>query len=445
MGISPGKTGERLAQRRPRSRRDGFSESPGVPTRRAALRLLDAVLRRGQALEAALDAAARDLKQVNDRALAHAIAAEVLRRLPDLDALIDSATARPLPDDAKARFALRIALVQALALGTPPHAAIATALPLVEGGPRKLVHGVFGTLMRRSAALPEVPALPAPVVARWRAAWGEEMVEAAARAIASPPPLDLTLKDAEATGTLLGRVGGISLFPGNIRLAEHGPVPQVAGYAEGAWWVQDLAASLPARLIGAGSGSAIDVCAAPGGKTMQLASAGWRVTAIDIAENRLGRLSDNLARTGLAAEVIATDALAWQPSTRADAVLLDAPCSATGIFRRHPDVLHRASPALIEDAGALQARLLDRIASWVKPTGVLVYAVCSLEPAEGEAQIERFLAEHGEFSLEPIRADELPGGIAADPGGWLRTLPGVLGAEGGCDGFFVARLRRSLI
>ena len=416
-----------------------------MPTRRAALRLLDAVLRRGQALEAALDAAARDLKQVNDRALAHAIAAEVLRRLPDLDALIDSATARPLPDDAKARFALRIALVQALALGTPPHAAIATALPLVEGGPRKLVHGVFGTLMRRSAALPEVPALPAPVVARWRAAWGEEMVEAAARAIASPPPLDLTLKDAEATGTLLGRVGGISLFPGNIRLAEHGPVPQVAGYAEGAWWVQDLAASLPARLIGAGSGSAIDVCAAPGGKTMQLASAGWRVTAIDIAENRLGRLSDNLARTGLAAEVIATDALAWQPSTRADAVLLDAPCSATGIFRRHPDVLHRASPALIEDAGALQARLLDRIASWVKPTGVLVYAVCSLEPAEGEAQIERFLAEHGEFSLEPIRADELPGGIAADPRGWLRTLPGVLGAEGGCDGFFVARLRRSLI
>lgn len=414
-----------------------------MPTRRAALRLLDAVLRRGQALEAALDAAARDLEQGNDRALAHAIAAEVLRRLPDLDALIDSATEKPLPDDAKARFALRIALVQALALGTPPHAAIATALPLVEGGPRKLVHGVFGTLLRRPAALPEVPALPAPVVARWRSAWGEEMVEAAARAIASPPPLDLTLKDAGATRTLLARVGGISLFPGNIRLADHGPVPQLAGYAEGAWWVQDLAASLPAQLIGAGSGAAIDVCAAPGGKTLQLASAGWRVTAIDIAENRLARLSDNLERTGLAAQVIATDALRWQPATRADAVLLDAPCSATGIFRRHPDVLHRVSPALIEDAGALQARLLDRVASWVKPTGVLVYAVCSLEPAEGEAQIERFLAEHGEFALEPIRADELPGGIAADPRGWLRTLPGVLGAEGGCDGFFVARLRRS--
>lgn len=411
-----------------------------MPARRATLRLLDAVLRRGQALEAALDAAARDLDQANDRALAHAIAAEVLRRLPDLDALIDSATARPLPDDAKARFVLRIALAQTLALGTPPHAAISTALPLVDGGPRKLVHGVFGTLMRRPAMLPEVPTLPEPVAARWRAAWGEAMVGAAARAIAAPPPLDLTFKSVDALGPQLG---GISLLPGHVRLADHAPVPQLPGYAEGAWWVQDLAASLPARLIGAGNGRAIDVCAAPGGKTLQLAAAGWQVAAIDVAESRLARLSDNLARTGLSAEVIAADALAWTPPSAANAVLLDAPCSATGIFRRHPDVLHRVSNVLIEDAAALQARLLDRAAEWVKPGGLLVYATCSLEPAEGEAQVGRFLAEHEEFVIEPIRADELPAGMVPDARGWLRTLPGALDTEGGCDGFFIARLRRS--
>jgi len=410
-----------------------------VPARRAALRLLDAVLRRGQALEAALDAAARDLDQANDRALAHAIAAEVLRRLPDLDALIDSATARPLPDDAKARFALRIALAQALALGTPPHAAIATVLPLVDGGPRKLVHGVFGTLMRRPATLPETPTLPAPVAARWRRAWGAAAVDAAARAIAAPPPLDLTFRQGE---TMPAELGGTSLLPGHRRLAGHAPVPQLPGYAEGAWWVQDIAASLPARLIGPGGGRAIDVCAAPGGKTLQLAAAGWRVTAIDVSESRLARLSANLARTGLAAEVINADALTWTSDAPADAVLLDAPCSATGIFRRHPDVLHRVSPALIEEATALQATLLARAADWVRPGGTLVYATCSLEPAEGEAQIERFLNGRADFAIDPVRGNELPAGITATQQGWLRTLPGTFEAEGGCDGFFIARLKR---
>ncbi|MGN6278278.1 MAG: RsmB/NOP family class I SAM-dependent RNA methyltransferase [Sphingomonas sp.] len=428
-----------MADRRPRSRRSTPQDGPGVPARRAALRLLDAVLRRGQALEAALDAAARDLDQSNDRALAHAIAAEVMRRLPDLDALIDSATARPLPDDAKARFALRIALAQALMLKTPPHAAISTALPLVDGGPRKLVHGVFGTLMRSDAALPEVPALPEPVAARWRKAWGEPMVEAAARAIAAPPPLDLTLKSDEAPADL----GGVSLLPCHRRLAEHDPVPTLPGYAEGEWWVQDIAASLPARLIGPGAGRAIDVCAAPGGKTLQLASAGWEVTALDVSASRLARLSENLERTGLAAETVAADALDWTPREPADAVLLDAPCSATGIFRRHPDVLHRVSPALIEEAAALQAKLLVRVADWVRPGGTLVYATCSLEPAEGEAQIDRFLAERADFAIDLVRADELPAGMTATDRGWLRTLPGMLEAEGGCDGFFIARLKRT--
>lgn len=429
-----------MGQRPTRSRPAGDRDAPGVPARRAALRLLDAVLRRGQALEAALDAAARDLVQSNDRALAHAIAAEILRRLPDLDALIDSATARPLPDDAKARFCLRIALVQALVLGTPAHAAIATVLPLVDGGPRKLVHGVFGSLLRRPAVLPDVPTLPAPIAARWRQAWGETMVAAAARAIAAPPALDLTLKLDEPAV----EPGGVALLAGHRRLVDHAPVAMIPGYAEGEWWVQDIAASLPARLLGKGAGSVFDLCAAPGGKTLQLAAAGWSVTAVDIAQSRLARLAANLQRTALAAEAVAADLLAWTPPNLADAVLLDAPCSATGIFRRHPDVIHRITPALIEEAAALQVQLLARAADWVRPGGQLVYATCSLEMAEGEAQIDGFLAGHKDYQIVPVRESELPAGMVAAERGWLRTLPGMLEDQGGCDGFFIARLARSV-
>ncbi len=422
---------------------DRPADPPGVPVRRAALRVLDGVLRRGEPLEQALGPATRGIDRADDRALVHAIAAETLRRLPDLDALIDSATQRPLPDDAKARMALRIALVQALALGTPPHAAISTVLPLVDGGPRKLVHGVFGTLSREHAALPDVPSLPDAVALRWEAAWGEDMVEAAMYALAGQPALDLTLADASETDAMAQRLHGVSLMPGHLRLADHAAVPAIEGFGEGQWWVQDLAASLPARLIGGGTGHAIDVCAAPGGKTMQLAAAGWRVTAIDSAENRLGRLAENLARTNLSAEIVAADALAWRPDALADAVLLDAPCTATGIFRRHPDVLHRVRPTLIAEMAELQTRLLARVADWVRVGGILVYATCSLEPAEGEAQLARFLASHPHFTLDPVRDDELPPGLSPAAGGWVRTLPGMLADQGGCDGFFTARMIRT--
>lgn len=411
------------------------ADPPGTGARRAALRLLDAVLRRGLAIEAALDNAASGLSGP-DRGLAHAIAAETLRRLPDLDALIDSATPRPLPDDAKARFALRIALVQALALGTPPHAAISTVLPLVDGGPRKLVHGVFGTLIRRPAALPETATLPDRVALRWHAAWGDAMLEAAPRAIGAPPPLDLSVR-ADAV------IEGESLLPGHRRLPAGTSVPELPGYAEGQFWVQDLAASLPARLIGAGSGQVLDLCAAPGGKTLQLAAAGWDVTAVDVSESRLARLRENLERTGLSAKVMAADLLEWSPPAPADAVLLDAPCSATGIFRRHPDVLHRVRPSLIAEMAELQTKLLDRAAEWVRPGGLLVYATCSLEPAEGEEQLERFLGARCDFSIDPVLADELPEGVVAHPRGWLRTLPTMLADAGGLDGFFIARLMRT--
>jgi 16S rRNA (cytosine967-C5)-methyltransferase len=406
----------------------------GTPARRAALRLLDAVLRRGEALEAALPAATRAIPGGPDRGLAHAIAAEALRRLPDLDALIDSATKQRLPHDAKARSALRIALVQVFSLKTPPHAAISTVLPLVDGGPRKLVHGVFGTLMRGGAALPEVPALPGAIAERWRAAWGDGMVEGAARAIATPPPLDLSLKEASGVAP-----EGESLLPGHVRIRDAGAVPELPGYGDGSWWVQDVAASLPARLLGAGAGTVLDLCAAPGGKTLQLAAAGWRVTAVDQSQSRLARLRDNLKRTALEAEVVRADVLDWVPPSPADAVLIDAPCSATGIFRRHPDVLHRARPSIIAETAELQCRILARAADWVNPGGVLVYATCSLEREEGEDQAEAFLAADARYTLEPAA---MPFG--GTERGWLRTLPGMLAEEGGCDGFFVAKFRRAL-
>ena len=419
------------------------TDIPGLPARRAALRLLDAVLRRGDPLELALHGAAQGLP-APDRALVHAIAAETLRHLPDLDALIDGATRQPLPPDAKARMVLRIALIQVLALGTAPHAAIATALPLVDGGPRKLVHGVFGTVTRATPTLPDPPTLPDEVVARWESQWGSDMPAAAARAYAVRPPVDVTLRDPAETTSWAEKLGGESFAPGHVRLPDHGSVTELPGFTEGAWWVQDIAASCPARLLGQGEGrTVLDLCAAPGGKTMQLAAAGWRVTAIDQSKKRLERLSENLLRTGLSATIVQADLRQWEPAAPADAILLDAPCTATGIYRRHPDVLHRIGGRQIAELAELQTELLSRAAQWLKPGGTMIYATCSLEKAEGEDQLESFLRTHPDFSIQSARAAELPQGISPHPEGWLRTLPNTLADQGGTDGFFVARLARA--
>ncbi|WP_019052252.1 RsmB/NOP family class I SAM-dependent RNA methyltransferase [Sphingobium xenophagum] len=420
------------------------ADVPGLPARRSALKLLDAVLRRGDPLEIALHGACQGLADRADRALVHAIAAEVLRHLPDLDALIDGATRLPLPDDAKARMVLRIALVQVLVLGTAPHAAIATALPLVDGGPRKLVHGVFGTVTRSAPVLPDPPTLPAAVADRWAAQWGSAMVEAAARAYAIRPPVDVSLRDPAATAEWTAQLGGVSLAPGHVRLPDGANIPDLPGFADGAWWVQDVAASCPARLLGAGEGRhVLDLCAAPGGKTMQLAAAGWRVTAIDQSKKRLERLTENLIRTGLPADVVQADLRQWQPDQPVDAILLDAPCTATGIYRRHPDVLHRIGPRQIAELAELQGALLARAADWLKPGGVLLYATCSLEQAEGEEQIARLLAARPDFALVPAQAGELPDGMIPTSQGWLRTLPDTLATQGGADGFFIARLAKA--
>jgi 16S rRNA (cytosine967-C5)-methyltransferase len=410
------------------------AEVAGLGARRAALDMLDAVLRRGQTL----DSAAQGSKLApQDAALAVAIAGETLRRLPDLDGLIDSATRQRLPDDSKARMVLRLALAQKAGLGTPDHALVATALPLVAGGPRRLVHGVLGTLLRRGLALPEAPTLPPEVEERWREAWGEEMVLAARRSIAHRPPLDLSFaSDEQAQSYPLG----MSLAPRHRRIEHAGNVTELPGYGDGAWWVQDLASSVPARLMPADATEVLDLCAAPGGKTMQLAAAGHRVTSVDRSESRLARLADNLARTGLEAQLVAADALEWEAPRQFDAILLDAPCSATGTFRRHPEVLYRARPSLIAESAAMQARLLDRAAAMLKPGGALVYAVCSLEPQEGEQALAAFLERSPAFRIDPPRPGELPGGVTSSAEGLVRILPGMLESHGGLDGFFVARL-----
>jgi len=412
----------------------------GLGARRASLQLLDAVLRRGQTLEGA----ATSVKGLSppDRALALAIAGETLRRLPDLDALIDSATRQRLADDSKARMVLRLALAQKIGLNTPDHALVSTALPLVDGGPRRLVHGVLGTLLRRGLPVAEAAALPPAVEDRWREAWGDQSVEAARRQIVRRPALDLSFADDDEAKSYALEHGGTSLAPRHVRLASTS-VTDLAAFDEGRWWVQDLAASLPARLIPADAKSVLDLCAAPGGKTMQIAAAGHQVTAVDSSGVRLERLKENLERTHLDAEFVTADALSWKPKEQFDAMLLDAPCSATGTFRRHPEVLYRARPRVIAESAELQRKLLGRALEWLKPGGALVYSVCSLEPDEAEGVLREFLSANPGFKIEPPRPGELPDFAALSPEGWVRILPGLLEVEGGLDGFFMSRLVRS--
>jgi len=406
--------------------------------------MLDAVLNRGEPLDRAQHAATQGLPSHADRALSVAIAQETLRHLVDLDTLIDSVTQQPLAPDVKVKTVIRLALVQALILKTPPHAVLSTALPLLSGGPRRLAHGVLGTLFRGGAALPANPTVPAGMAEGWTSAWGYATVAAASHALATQPPLDLTLRDPATTENWTTALGGTSLMPGHVRVTAPGAITELPGFAEGAWWVQDIAASLPARLLGPGQGrNVLDLCAAPGGKSLQLAAAGWNVLALDKSQKRLERMRDNVARNGLDIETRAADILEWQPEAAVDAILLDAPCSATGIFRRHPDVLYRIVEREISELVALQAAMLDRCSAWVKPGGAMVFSTCSLEPAEGEEQIARFVRDHADWRLDALPAMPLPAGLSTDPRGYLRVLPGQIADPGGCDGFFMARLVRA--
>ncbi|MEP2734891.1 MAG: RsmB/NOP family class I SAM-dependent RNA methyltransferase [Erythrobacter sp.] len=406
----------------------------GFPARRAALKITDAVLRRGETMEQAEGPALSGIHAPADRALARALAAEALRWLTDLDLLIDSATKKRLPDDAKARSVLRLMLAGWLRLETPPHAVIATGLELLTGGPRRLAHGVFSTLSKQEVTLPDVPTLPDSVMVRWG-----DLAEDIAKGLGDPPELDLALKDASQTQSMATSMEGVSLAEGHLRLPRGTAIEKLDGYKDGAWWVQDLAAQIPVSLLGKGEGrNVLDLCAAPGGKTLGLAAAGWNVTALDMSKRRLELLKDNLKRTGLKASPVRADALTWEPKNQFDAILLDAPCTASGTCRRHPDVLHRIGGRQIEEMTSIQSALIEKAATWLKQGGVLIYAVCSLEAEEGEEQAERIPETTG-LELKPVSAEELPAGLKPTKQGWVRTHPGMLKEQGGLDGFFIGR------
>lgn len=417
-----------------------------LAARQAALDLLGAALGRRAGLDEAMGSARFGALEPRGRAFARALVLVVLRRLGPIDRALNAKLSRPPPQ--KVRDILRLGVAQAFLMETPPFAAVATSVDLAavskDTRPFKgLVNAVLRGLLREPPELDD-PDLLAPewLYARWRAAWGAEAARATARLISAEPSTDVTpfsLEEAQAVAALLD---GEVLAGGSVRTPLRGDVAGWPGFGDGRWWVQDAAAAVPARLLGAAPGvSVLDMCAAPGGKTLQLAAAGAGVTALDRSAARLSRLQENLSRTGLKADLHAADAAAWAGQAF-DRVLLDAPCSATGTFRRHPDVLWAVRPQDIVSLAAVQTRLLDAAALRVAPGGLIVYCVCSLEPEEGELQADAFLARHPQMRLEPIHPGE--GGApaaACDGQGRLRILPHQM--EGGCDGFFVARFRRA--
>ena len=411
----------------------------GQTARGGAVALLNAVLGEGRLLSQLLaeDGPLAGLSGP-ERARAQRLALTVLRAVEPADRLLSPLLRRAPP--LMAMNVLRLAVVE-LAGGAAPHGVVNEAVGLMRAG-RKTMHqaGLVNAVLRQ---LPPELRLPAPAqrLPRWLRqplvhAWGREAVSAMEAVFAAAPPLDLTLRPgAEAPA-------GQTLPTGSLRLDDAGQVSALPGYAAGGWWVQDAAAALAAPLLGAVAGQRVlDLCAAPGGKTLQLAAAGAEVTALDISEPRLARLRENLSRTGLRAEVIAADALIWQPAAPFDAILLDAPCSASGTLRRHPDLPFVKDGSELPGLVALQAQLLDRALGWLRPGGRLVYCTCSLLPEEGEAQLTAALARHqGLRVLPPALPGIAPEWITAE--GALRLRPDYWADRGGMDGFFMVCLTR---
>jgi 16S rRNA (cytosine967-C5)-methyltransferase len=444
------------ASAKPKARSVSAQDVPGLAVRRVAADIVDGVLRRRHALDALLDSTAELYAlEERDRALARAIVATVLRRLGTLRHLLGVLLERGLPPQApRVETALLIGAAQILFLDVPNHAAVDLAVRLAQADRPAarfagLVNAVLRRIVREGAArlaTLDIAALDTPewLMARWIEAYGEPVARAIAAANGHEPALDLTVKgDAEAWAVKLnGRV----MPTGSVRMLAHGAVTALPGFKEGQWWVQDAAAALPAKLIGDVGGRRVaDLCAAPGGKTAQLAAAGALVTAIDRASARLKRLEDNLARLSLNAELVCADAAAWRPEQSFDAVLLDAPCSSTGTIRRHPDVPWLKTTADIAKLAGLQRRLIDHAVALIKPGGTLIYCTCSLEPEENEAIVAELLAREPGVRRAPLAATDVFGhGEFITPDGDLRTLPCYLpdadSRFAGIDGFYAARL-----
>jgi 16S rRNA (cytosine967-C5)-methyltransferase len=434
---------------------DGAQDVAGLGARRVAARVVAEMI--GQERPPALDEAmAAALKaeglEPGDAALARAIALATFRRLGQIRRALDARLDRGLPSGKPRLVAvLATACAQILDLAVPDHAAVDLAVRLAKADQRTAgLAGVVNAVLRRvarerEAILAETDPLadntPDWLARRWGDAYGPEGAGAIAQAHLTAAAIDLTLRrETEGAQEWVDCLGATLLPTGSLRLPTDGPaIPDLPGFGEGAWWVQDAAAAIPARLLGVGQGERVlDLCAAPGGKTMQLASHGAAVTALDRSAPRLGRLRENLARLGLTADIVVADATAYEAEPF-DAVLLDAPCSATGTIRRHPDVAWTKEEGDIARLTELQARLLDRAGGLVRPGGRLVYCTCSLEPEEGEAQVAAFLARDPRFVRVPVRPEEVGGRAELiDANGDLRTLP-----SHGLDGFFATRLTRA--
>jgi 16S rRNA (cytosine967-C5)-methyltransferase len=447
------------------------SEVPGLAARRIAADILDGVLHKHRTLDEQLDGAAAHpgLKALSDRdrALMRRLVATILRRLGTLGHVLSRLLDRGIPTDApRAQSALLIGAAQILWMDVPDHAAVDLSVRLVQSDRRAAKYaGLVNAVLRRCARegqplIDEVKAqaldIPPWLLARWIAQYGETAARQIATALAYEPSLDITVKsDAAQWAT---RLHGEVLPTDSVRTLLQGSVTMLPGFADGQWWVQDAAAASPARLFGDVAGKTIaDLCAAPGGKTAQLAHGGARVTAIDRSPGRMTRLRDNLARLTLEAETVVADATEWpkEPDANAetkngsfDGVLVDAPCSSTGTIRRHPDVAWLRQETDIGALMAVQKRLLQKAVALLKPGGTLVYCTCSLEPEEGEQAISAFLAAESAVRRVPIEAGEVAGlAEIVTPEGDLRTLPSHLPHDdprlGGLDGFYAARLVKS--
>ncbi|MCO5071595.1 MAG: RsmB/NOP family class I SAM-dependent RNA methyltransferase [Rhizobiaceae bacterium] len=432
---------------------------PGLAARMAAARLLAAVIDARTPLDGLTDAENGHPQfralEGRDRGLVRAILTTALRFRVTIETMIGRQIERPLPANATTlTHILHVAAAQILFLDVPDSAAVDLAVTHAKGDPRTqrfagLVNGVLRSVARakdRSLEKTLAATTDTPEWFRERLAnaYGAEKARAILAAHRYEAPFDFSVKD-DSTGWA-AKLGGFVLPTGSIRLANlPASVPDLPGFAEGAWWVQDAAAALPARLLGDVRGLRVaDLCAAPGGKTAQIALAGAHVTAVDLSKNRLARLETNLVRLGLAAQTIQADLMSYRPDDAFDAILLDAPCSSTGTVRRHPDVPWTKSPEDIAKLADLQARLLRRALTMLKPGGTLVFSNCSLDPLEGEVVVREFLAESRGVRLDPVRRDEIPGIESfVTPEGFLRTTPAdfVFSEPGisGLDGFFAAR------
>lgn len=461
VGLEPvttaGPASARKSPSRAKSTIGNASPPPaGLGAREAAVRLLSAVLNARRSLDEAI---AAELKQSalapRDRAFARAIVATVLRRLGELEAVLNSYLEKPLPARQGDLWPILLAgAAQLLFLATPPHAAVGLAVEqarkdrharrydrLVNALLRRLSREGASALQGRDAVALNIPAW---LLERWTKAYGAAEARRIAEASLSEAALDISVKAEPEVWAQ--RLGGFVLPTGSVRLKAGGRIEELPGFADGAWWVQDAAAALPARLLGPVAGlSVADLCAAPGGKAAELAAAGAHVTAVDLAGGRLVRLRENLERLQLTADLVEADAATWAPQRTFDAVLLDAPCTATGTIRRHPDILRLKRAGDVAALAAIQSRLLDNAVRLLKPGGTLVYCTCSLEPEEGPEQIAALMARDSRLVRVPIEANEC--GIAPEwitPEGELRTLPVHLPHErkelSGMDGFYAARL-----